>query len=381
MIHHRSRMNILILNAGSSTLKYALFGGDDLDELDAGTLQIKGVLSNHRAATEQVLQRLASEGGLPGPADIQAVGHRVVHGGEAFRVPTLIDARVKAAIGKLSDLAPLHNPPALAAIEAAESAFPDIPQVAVFDTAFFADLSATAHVYPLPYEWYVDWGIRRFGFHGISHAYCAGRAAEILDRPIEKLRLVTCHLGNGCSATAVQSGKAVATTMGFTPMEGLMMGTRSGSVDPGILFHLMTHRGIRAEQLESALNREAGLLGISGVSSDFREVQSAARGGNHRAKLAIDLFADRIRSSVGSLAVTMGGVDALIFTAGIGENSPELRGTICERLECLGLHLDAQKNQNRKPDADLALTESSGRILAIHTREDYQIACEARRLV
>jgi len=282
---------------------------------------------------------------------------------------------------QISQLAPLHNPPALKTIATTQKALPASTQVVVFDTAFFADLPERSFMYPLPYEWHDLYGIRRFGFHGISHSYCSTRAAEILDRQNdESLRLVICHLGNGCSATAVRGKNPVATTMGFTPMEGLMMGTRAGSIDPGILLYLLQQHDISAAELDESLNRHSGLLGVSGISSDFREVEMAAHAGTQRASLAIEMFVDRIRSTIGSLAVSLGGIDGLIFTAGIGENSSSLRSRVCKGLECLGLYLDEEKNQNGQTDSDIALAQSSGRILIIRTREELMIAREVQRL-
>ena len=247
----------------------------------------------------------------------------------------------------------------------------------MFDTAFFAELPPTAHVYPLPYEWHTDWGIRRFGFHGLSHAWCAGRAREILDgRP--DLRLVVCHLGQGCSAAGILGGKAQATTMGFTPMEGLMMGSRSGSVDPGILLHAL-RRGLDPELLDETLNRSSGLLGVSGVSSDYRKVEAAALTGNERARLALDLYAGRVREAIGALAATLGGLDAIVFTGGVGENSASLRASVCERLEFVGVRLDSNRNETSEPDSDVAIAASPVRVLIIHTREDRMIAREARK--
>ena len=237
-------------------------------------------------------------------------------------------------------------------------------------------------IYPVPYEWYEQYGIRRFGFHGISHAYCAGRAAELLDRKHDdSLRLIVCHLGNGCSATAVSGGRPLATTMGFTPLDGLMMGTRSGSIDPGILTYLLQHEGFDADRLEEDLNRRSGLLSVSGVSSDLRDIERAADAGNARARLAIEMFTDRIRSTIGSFAVLPGGVDALVFTAGIGEHSPGIRSDVCEGLQSLGLHLDAVRNRSALADCDIATSQSPGRILLIHTREEQMIAREAQRLL
>jgi len=309
---------------------------------------------------------------------VRAVGHRVVHGGTLYRESVVIDEQVVTALAGLSSLAPLHNPPAIAAIRRARELLPNVPHVAVFDTAFFAKLPPRSHVYPLPYEWHTDWGVRRFGFHGISHAYCAERARELLSGARD-LRVVVCHLGQGCSASAVLGGRARATTMGFTPMEGLMMASRSGSVDPGILIHAL-RRGVGVEDLDVALNRRSGLLGVSGVSSDYREVEASAKGGNERARLALDMYADRVRETVGALATALGGIDALVFTAGVGENSASLRAAVCERLEFLGLRLDRTMNEVAEPDCDVAAAESQGRILVIRTRENLMIAREARRV-
>ncbi len=364
-------MSVLTFNAGSSTIKYSLFAGDTMEFVAGETLE-----DPPANAVEKIL---ASIGDRIAADPVIAVGHRVVHGGRHFRESVPIDARVLGLIGSLAKLAPLHNPPAVRAIVAARRALPGVPHVAVFDTAFFADLPPECHVYPLPYEWYEKPGIRRYGFHGISHAYCSGRAAEFLGRPGRDFRVVVCHLGNGCSATAVRGGKPVATTMGFTPLDGLMMGTRAGSVDPGILLYAMERMGITRLELNEILQRKSGLLGVSGVSSDFREVTAAADAGNGRARLALGIYAHSVRSAVGALAVTLGGVDALVFTAGVGENSAELREEVCRGLGCLSLRLDPGRNRSSRPDADLAVEGPGGRILALHTREDLHIAREALR--
>lgn len=396
--------SILIINSGSSSLKFGLFAADSGDSLCRGIIDWAGetghaelrltgsslaefkqpvAVRTHGEAVDVALRAMVETSPLnAAPASqIIAVGHRVVHGGTLFKKRVLIDERVRTAIAELAALAPLHNPPALAAIAAAEAALPGVPQVAVFDTAFFSSLPPKAFVYPLPYEWFTDWGVRRFGFHGISHAYCAQRAAEILDRPLRDLRLVICHLGNGCSASAVSGGQAVATTMGFTPLDGLMMGTRSGSLDPGILLDVQQRRGLTAETLKHVLNHESGLLGVSGVASDVRQLESAAQAGHARASLALEMFADRVRSSIGALAVTLGSVDALVFTAGVGENSSGVRAAICEGLECLGLRLDHDRNSSVRPDADIASQDSVSRILVIESREDLMVARETSRIL
>jgi len=364
-------VSVLVFNAGSSTIKFSLFAGESLELVAGETLE--GPPAN---AVEKIL---SSIGGRTGADPVVAVGHRVVHGGRHFRESVRVDERVMGLISSLSTLAPLHNPPALRTIVAARTGLPGVPNVAVFDTAFFAELPPERHVYPLPYEWYENPGIRRYGFHGISHAYCAGRAAEFLGRSADRFRVVVCHLGNGCSATAVLGGKPVATTMGFTPLEGLMMGTRAGSVDPGILVYAVERMGLSPGELSAVLRLKSGLLGVSGVSSDYRAVRDAAGEGNERARLALAIYACAVRSAVGSLAVSLGGVDALVFTAGVGENAAELREEVCRGLECLSLRLDPERNRTLRPDADLSADGSGGRILALHTREDLHIAREALR--
>jgi acetate kinase len=397
-------MSILVINAGSSSLKFGLFDAEAKETLATGLIDwhidprqaelvihpsagapihSRESVADHRMAALHAVNKLA---GLPGPHGqaahaVTAVGHRVVHGGTRFQQPVRIDAKVKSEIAKLAELAPLHNPAALEAIEAAESALPHVPHVAVFDTSFFATLEPRAYVYPTTYAWFTDWGIRRFGFHGISHAYCAGRAGEMMGRPLSQLRLIVCHLGNGCSASAVRAGRAVQTSMGFTPLEGLMMGTRSGSLDPSILLHVQRRWKLNADQIDRALNHESGLLGVSGVSSDYRQVKAAADKGNERAQLALAIFADRIRATIGAYAVTMGGVDAVVFTAGIGEHAADLRAAVCEGLQALGLRLDAGRNAACSPDTDVACPASPGRILVVRTQEELMIARETRRLM
>lgn len=396
-------MSILVINAGSSSLKFGLFEEDSLETLASGVIdwaadpRQAGLSMSLRGCEEVRSQvdapdynsavaltlRLLEEKKIisnTGKSAINATGHRVVHGGALFRSSVLIDNAVKEAIYGLAALAPLHNKPAFNAVAAAEAALPGVPQVAVFDTAFYARMPLKASVYPLPYEWYTDWGVRRFGFHGISHAWCASRAAELLGRKLEEARIISCHLGNGCSATAIFCGVPVATTMGFTPMDGLMMGTRPGSVDPGIILHVLKHRGLTVDQLDEMLNHGSGLLGVSGVSSDFRKVEASARQGNDRARLALEIYAGRIRESVGALAVTMGGVDSLVFTAGVGENSAELRSSVCEGLECLGFKLDPRRNAECRPDANISTAGSSSQILVIRTREELLIARETKHV-
>jgi acetate kinase len=393
---------ILVFNSGSSTLKFGCFEAGTMLTLAAGLIDWGGKertaivrdekgaelarrtssVQDHRSAALEAIHLLGENGVMSksrSGSRTSAVGHRVVHGGTRFQASVVLDPDVKEAILELSDVAPLHNPAALEVIAAAEESLPAVPQIAVFDTAFFSDLPARSYVYPLPYEWYSEWGVRRFGFHGISHDYCSRRAAE-LNQDREMQNLIVCHLGNGCSATAVRHGKPVATTMGFTPLEGLMMGSRSGSIDPGILVYLQRKRGLTAESVDDALNNRSGLLGVSGISWSFREVEQAAMEGNERARLALDIYADRVRSGIGALAVTLGAVDALIFTGGVGENSAGLRAAACEGLQCLGLHIDPDRNRLAYGDTNIAAANSRATIWIIHTREELMVAREAHRV-
>jgi acetate kinase len=383
-------MNILLLNAGSSSLKCTLMEAANGTAIAQGLADWAGSATHyqyagpdgrqhsekvswtgHADAVRRVLHdlRQAEPAALPERSALAAVGHRVVHGGQ-FTSSVRITPEIRSRLNALTDLAPLHTPPSLATLAAAEAELPGVPQVAVFDTAFHATLPPEAHTYPVPGIWTRDWGIRRFGFHGLSHAYCSRRAAELLGRPLEALRLVICHLGHGCSASAVSGGRCVETTMGFTPLDGLMMATRSGSIDPSIVLHVQQRHGLTAEQVEAALNRESGLLGVSGLSADMRQILDAVHAGHPQAQLALAIYTRRVRQAIGSLAVTLGGVDALVFTAGVGEHAGRVREIICDGLECLGLELDAPVNTACRPDADVARRGSRGRILVIATRED-----------
>jgi acetate kinase len=312
---------------------------------------------------------------------LAAVGHRVVHGGDIFRSSALITDTVEKQLEQLGELAPLHNPINVEGIAAARALWPEVPQVAVFDTAFHATLSEAARTYAIPYQWTQEWGLRRYGFHGLSHAYCSARAAELLGRSPTGLRLIICHLGQGCSLAAVCDGASVDTTMGFTPLDGLVMGTRSGAVDPGLLIQALRQHGLSAEQLDRALNHESGLFGISGISSDLRQVEAALAAGNQRARLAVDVFVHRLRQSIGAMAATLAGADALVFTAGIGEHSASTRVAACRELGWLGFELDAAANASCRPDADIATAGSRGRILVIATREDLTILRETVRVL
>jgi acetate kinase len=392
-------MKVLVCNAGSSSLKFSLFeaegelllaeGGIDwttkptrLVFRRTGHQEIREELKleKHADAVARILDDLRAGPSAPLRVlgELQAVGHRVVHGGKRYTAAVRITPEVKRAIGELAELAPLHNPVTLDGIEAMEQVLPSIPQVAAFDTAFHATLSEAARTYPVPQKWTREWGMRRYGFHGLSHSYCAGRAAEMIGR--RDLRLIIAHLGNGASVSAVRNGICVDTSMGFTPLEGLMMGTRSGTVDPGMVVYLLRHKGLDVNELDHALNYQSGLLGVSGVSSDMRQVLSELPH-NSDARLAIELYVHRIRQTVGAMAATLGGIDALVFTAGVGEHAPEIRERVCENLNYLGLEVDRTANETCKPDADIAMPASAARILVITTREDLTIMRETRKLV
>lgn len=398
-------MKILVLNSGSSSQKSALFdlgsesGDDSSPPLWEGNIEWTGdqerlhvrnfsgkqirsekQAQNRAASAEAMLTNLwnGPAAVLKQPSEISVVGHRIVHGGAKLTEPVLINPQVKKAIQDVSQIAPLHNQAGLQGIELIEKLLPGVPQVAVFDTGFHRTLPPAAHIYAGPYDWY-ERGIRRFGFHGINHEYCAKQAAKMLGRDVASLRIITCHLGNGCSLCAIDGGKSVDTTMGFTPLEGLAMGTRSGSVDPGILVHLMRTNSASADDLDHVLNHESGLLGISGASSDMREVLKAARAGNKRAQLAFDIFVHRLRSEIGSMAASLGGLDVLVFTAGIGENSPEVRKVACAKLAFLGVQLDDAQNSSARTDCDVSSPSSAIRVLVIGAQEDWAIARDCTR--
>ena len=394
-----TKTKILVCNAGSSSLKFSLFDAEDERLLaDGGVdwlrkpaqLVFRGAnqpeirkalkLEKHADAVGRILNDLqaGSSAPLQSPEDLRAVGHRVVHGGDRYTSAVQITAEVKRTIEELTELAPLHNPASLDGINAAEQVLPKVPQVAAFDTAFHATLSDVVRTYPVPQKWTREWGIRRYGFHGLSHSYCSSEAAKRIGR--RDLRLVIAHLGNGASVSAVHDGVCVDTSMGFTPLEGLMMATRSGTIDPGVLIYLLRQKGLNAEELDNALNHESGLLGISGISSDLRQILSELPH-NPDARLAVDLYVYRLVQTIGAMVATLGGIDALVFTAGVGEGSPEIRKRVCEKLNYLGLELDPAANEICKPDADIARPASTARILVIATREDLTILRETRRLV
>jgi acetate kinase len=401
-------MKILVLNAGSSSHKSCFYELNDIipdralqplwsAQIDWTYQQGIAELKVKTAKGIQLEEELASDSRTDAISrmletlwrgktqtindlnEIDIVGHRVVHGGQDYQQSTLISPDVKKAIASLSVFAPVHNPVNLEGIEIIESILKDVPQIAVFDTAFHSQLSPAAFVYPGPYEW-LENGIRRYGFHGISHQYCARRAAEVLGRDLANLRLITCHLGNGCSLAAIRGGLSIDTTMGFTPLEGLMMGSRSGSIDPGIIIHLLKQSDFTVDKLDDVLNHHSGLQGISGISSDMRQIGKAISQGNQRAQLALDIYIHRLCAGIGGMLASLGGLDALIFTAGVGENSAIVRSTVCEAFGFIGLKLDGEKNQLSPVDEDIAAVDSAVRVLVIHTQEDWEIARECWQL-
>ncbi|NLV76388.1 MAG: acetate kinase [Tissierellia bacterium] len=396
-------MNILVINCGSSSLKYQLINMDNEEVLAKGLVERIGIegsrvkhrttgkeevvieepMEDHRKALELVLNALINPnyGAIKSMDEIGAVGHRVVHGGEKFANSVLIDDEVMKALNDSIDLAPLHNPPNIMGIEACKALMPDTPMVGVFDTAFHQTIPMSNYIYPLPYELYEKYGIRKYGFHGTSHKYVSLRAAEMLDKDIEKLNIVTCHLGNGASVCAVQAGKSIDTSMGITPLEGLAMGTRSGDVDPAIIPFIMEKEGLTFDEVNELLNKKSGVLGISGISSDFRDLEEAASKGNKRAQLAIDVFCNRVKKYIGAYAAIMCHVDALVFTAGIGENSISIREKICEGLECIDIRIDKELNKVRGKEAIINKDLTSTAILVIPTNEELMIARDTLEIV
>jgi len=399
-------MKILVLNSGSSSQKSALYeisgslpvepstpawqgkiewNGDQAEmqaqNSQGANLKHRLKVESRRHAIEQLVNSLwtGDTRVVSAPSEIDIVGHRIVHGGKEFEEATILTPEVKSAIARMSVFAPLHNRAELEGIDIVEKYLGNVPQVAVFDTGFHSRLPKAAAVYAGPYEWLAQ-GIRRYGFHGINHQYCAGRAAQLLGRELNSLKLVTCHLGNGCSLAAILHGRSVDTTMGFTPLDGLMMGTRSGSLDPGILTYLMREEKSTGEQLDNLLNTKSGLLGISGISGDMRQILTAMKDGNPRAKLAFEMFVHHLQSAIGAMIAVLGGINALIFTAGIGENSPEARAASCANFGFLGLKLDGAKNTQSPVDQEISLSDSAVRVLIIRAQEDWAIASDCWRL-
>ena len=396
-------MNILVINCGSSSLKYQLIDMNGEKVLAKGLVERIGIdgskikhdttgkerviieesMENHKKALELVLQAIVDEkyGAIKSMDEIGAVGHRVVHGGEDFASSVIIDDAVMDALERNIELAPLHNPPNIMGIEACKELMPNTPMVAVFDTAFHQTIPAENFIYPLPFKYYEKYKIRRYGFHGTSHKYVSLRAAEILGKDIEDLNIVTAHLGNGSSVTAVEGGKSVDTSMGFTPLEGLAMGSRSGDIDPAIIPFIMEKEKLSFDEVNKMLNKESGVLGISGVSSDFRDLEKAADEGNKRAKLALDVFANRVTKYVAAYAAQMCRIDVLVFTAGIGENDPRTRELICDGLECLNIILDKELNNVRGQEAIISKNVGGVTIMVIPTNEELMIARDTLGLV
>ena len=397
-------MNVLVINAGSSSLKYQLFNMDTKEVLAKGLCERIGIdgrlthtnpnkdekfsdnipMKDHADAIRAVINILIDKewGVIESMSEIDAVGHRVVHGGEFFADSVLINDEVIKAIEACIPLAPLHNTPNLIGIDACKDVMGEnIPQVAVFDTAFHQSMKQANYMYALPYEYYEKYKIRRYGFHGTSHKYVSKQASEMLGIPIENLRIVTCHLGNGSSITAIKGGKSVDTSMGFTPLDGLPMGTRAGNLDPAIISFLCEHENKSAEEVIDILNKKSGMLGISGVSSDFRDLDTAINEGNPRAKLAKDMFILSVKKIIGSYIAEMGGVDAIVFTAGVGENDRSVRWDVCEHMEYLGIKVDPEKNKYRGRQMDISVDYARVRVLVIPTNEELVIAEDTKRLV
>lgn len=396
-------MNILVINSGSSSVKYKLFDVKDERELAKGIVERIGLkgsslshqtvskkelklskdIPDHNAAIKLALDFLTDKehGVIRDTSEIAAVGHRVVHGGEEFSGSVVITDRVIKAIKSHFELAPLHNPPNLLGIKVAQKLLPNIKHVAVFDTAFHQTIPPSAYLYGLPYRFYENDGIRRYGFHGTSHKYVALRAAEILGKLLSKLKLITVHLGNGCSITAVKNGKSINTSMGFTPLEGLLMGTRSGDMDPAVVFYLMNKKRLSANQIDDLLNKKSGLLGMSEVSSDMRDVYREVKRRDKKATLAFEVFIDRIQKYIGSYIVAMDGVDAIIFTAGIGENHAPTRKAVCEKLSFLGVKMDQKKNNSPIKEKIITTDDSKVKVLVVPTNEELMIAHETHQLM
>ncbi|MFS0636654.1 acetate kinase [Mesobacillus foraminis] len=390
---------MIAINAGSSSLKFQLFEMPSEEVITKGIVEriglkdsiftisvngekIKDVLDipNHEVAVKMLLDKLISNGIIQSLNEIEGVGHRVVHGGEEFDDSVLITDEVLAKIDKLSELAPLHNPANLTGIRAFQQVLPNVPAVAVFDTAFHQTMPENSFLYSLPYNYYKEFGIRKYGFHGTSHKYVSQRAAEMLGRPIEHLRLISCHLGNGASIAAIEGGKSIDTSMGFTPLAGVTMGTRSGNIDPALIPYIMEKTNKTADEVLDVLNKESGMLGVSGFSSDLRDIQTEADKGNKRAELALQVFGDRIHKYIGSYAARMSGVDAIIFTAGIGENSTAIRERVLKGLEFMGVYWDPALNKVHGEEAFISYPHSPVKVMVIPTNEEVMIARDILRL-
>ena len=397
------RVKILVVNAGSSSLKYQLFDMDTKTVLAKGNCERIGAggtithsrpnaetykeeveLKNHEDAVKLVLKLLVDPelGVLKDVKEIDAVGHRVAHGGEKYKKSSVIDDELVEYLQTIVKINPLHGPPAITGMKACHRLMGDIPQIAVFDTSFYSDIEDFRYIYPLPYELYTDKKIRRYGFHGTSHRYVSQRAADVMGKPLSELKIITCHLGNGSSITAVDHGKAVDTSMGFTPQEGILMGTRSGNIDPTIITYLMTSEGMTPTEVEDILNRRSGLLGVSGLSNDCRNVTEAAKKGNYRAQLAINILIHGIKKYIGSYVAVMNGIDALVFTAGIGENDSNLRQLVCANMDYFGIAIDEALNEAlpRGQEVDISASNTRVKTMVIPTNEEYMIAMDTAKL-
>lgn len=394
-------MKVLVLNSGSSSIKYQFFDTEKkialanglVDRIgmsgavlshkryDGNNIKIAGEILDHQIAVEYVLGVMLSKnhGVIDDKKDIDAVGHRVVHGGETFSGSVFITDEVVRVLQDNIELAPLHNPPNIKGIQACQRILPDTPQCGVFDTAFHSNMPPKSYLYGIPYELYKKYKIRRYGFHGTSHLYVSNRAADLFGKDIKELKIITAHLGNGCSMAAVKHGQSMDTTMGFTPLEGLLMGTRSGDLDPSLILYIMAKEGLTVGEANTLLNKHSGLIGISGESSDMREILAAVKDNQQRAKWAFEIFCYRIKKYVGAYAAAMGGLDALVFTGGIGENSKEIREEVCKEMEFLGIHLDDLKNQNAE---EVISTENSRvSVMRIPTNEELVIALDTAKIV
>ena len=396
-------MNILVINCGSSSLKYQLIDMKDESVLAKGIVErigiegaflkhektgmdkevIKQDIPNHEVALKLVMEALVNEkyGAIKDLSEINAVGHRVVHGGEKFAKSVVINDEVKKSLEDCIDLAPLHNPPNLIGINACEKLLPKVPMVAVFDTAFHQTMPQSSYLYAIPYDYYTKHKIRRYGFHGTSHLYVSQRAAEMLGKKLEEVNLITCHLGNGASVTAVKNGKSIDTSMGLTPLEGLIMGTRSGDLDPAIVTFLMEKENLSIKEIDNVLNKQSGVFGLSGISSDFRDIEDEAAKGNKRAQIALDCFYQRVKKYVGAYAALLGNVDAIVFTAGLGENSPEVRVEVCQNMEFFGIELDLEENNMRGKEKIVSKPSSKIKVMVIPTNEELMIARDTLGLI
>lgn len=396
-------MKVLVVNCGSSSVKYQLLNMEDESVMARGLAERIGIegsrlkhqavgreeiiiekpMPDHKTALKLITDVLTDEktGVIKDVDEIFAVGHRVVHGGEKFSGSVKITDEVMDTLRECADLAPLHNPPNIMGIEACQQLMPGKPMAGTFDTAFHHTIPDYAYIYPIPYEYYKKYGVRKYGFHGTSHKYVAERAAELVGKPLESLKIITCHLGNGASITAVKGGKSVETSMGFTPLEGLAMGTRCGSIDPAIIAFLMEKENKTIEELNNILNKRCGVLGISGISSDFRDLEQAAAEGVYNAKLAIEVFAYKVKKFIGSYSAVMNGVDIIVFTAGLGENSISMRERICSGLDYLGLELDREANNVRGKEAIISKPGCKVKAVVIPTNEELMIARETVKIL